>query len=124
MMGGDVDPEEMMRQMEVVRSMARAPAELSLILRPGSVTFSETASNVLVLTFGADSQELALGEASLFGSARWLKRGIEIRRTVERAGGVKDEFSLGEDGKLILDRTVDLMAGSAEAKLVYRRKSG
>ena len=119
-----MDPEEMRRQIEVIRSMARAPAELSLILRPGSVTFSEAASTVLVLTFGAESEELPLGDSSLFASARWLKRGIEIKRAVERAGGVKDEFSLDEQGRLVLDRTVDLMAGNAEARLVFRRKSG
>jgi hypothetical protein len=124
MMGEEMDPEEMMRVMETIRSMAQAPAELSLILRPGSVTLNEASSNVLILGFGAEREEVSQGDVQLYASARWLKRGIEIRRDLERTGGVKDEFSLDEDGNLVLKREIDLMAGRVDGELVYRRKSG
>ncbi len=124
MMGGDMDPEEMMRAMEAIRSMAQPPEDVSLVLRPGSVTLTEASATVLMLTFGAERETVVQGQARLLASAKWLKKGIEIKREMERGGGVKDQFSLDEEGNLVLEREIDLMAGSVRGKLLYRRKAG
>lgn len=108
--------------MELLREIARTPAELSLTLRPESVTLTESATAITVLNLGAEKKDLFQGGAKLLGTARWTKDGIEIKREIEMGAAIKDRFSLNESGALVLTREVDLMMQSVKGDLVYVRK--
>jgi hypothetical protein len=122
MPGSGMDPEEMRRSMEAIRGMARAPREVSLTLRPETVTFTQNATTVLVLTLGAGREKVLQGETTFFATAKWTKNGIEINREVEMGGGVRDEVSVNEDGNLVLKREIDLLGRNVKGTLVYHRK--
>lgn len=121
--GSQMDPEAMRAAMDLLRGMARAPRELNLTLRPGTVTLAENAAAITVLNLGAEKEDIFQGGAKLLGTARWTKAGIEIKRELEMGGGIKDSFSLNESGSLVLRREVDMMRQSVKGELVYVRKS-
>jgi len=123
-MGGtQMDPELMRATMDALRTIAEVPAEISLLLREETVTFATDAAYVLVLELGADEVEVLQGNATLFGSARWKKEGLEIEREAEMGAGVKDKISVDEAGRLIIEREIDLMARGVDGTLVYARKN-
>ena len=117
-----MDPEAMRAAMDLLRGMARAPTELSLTLRPETVTLAESATSITVLNLGAEKEDLFQGGAKLLGTAKWTKDGIELKREMEMGGGIKDSFSLNESGALVLRREIDLMRQSVKGELVYVRK--
>lgn len=119
-----MDPEEMRRAMEAMRELAQAPGEISLVLRPETVGLTENAADALSLTFGADKEEILQAGATLWGSARWTKEGIEIKREMEMRGGVKDLLDLDEEGNLVLEREIDLMGRTVKGTLLYQRDAG
>ena len=122
MAGSQMDPEAMRAAMDLLRGMARAPTELSLTLRPETVTLAESATSITVLNLGAEKEDLFQGGAKLLGTAKWTKDGIELKREMEMGGGIKDSFSLNESGALVLRREIDLMRQSVKGDLVYVRK--
>jgi len=76
--GAGMDPEEMRRSMEAIRNMAVVPGEVSLTLRPETVTFTQNAAAVIVLTLGAEKEEILQGGVMFGATAKWAKSGIEI----------------------------------------------
>jgi hypothetical protein len=118
-----MDPEEMRLSMEVLRRLAQVPGELSLALQPQTVTLAQDAANILILTLGAPKERVLQGGATLLGTAKWTKNGIEVNREMEMGGGIKDQFGLNEEGKLVLKREIDLMGRIVKGTLVYQRKS-
>lgn len=122
MPGGNMDPEEMRRSMEAIRSLSRAPTEVSLVLKPESVTITQEAADVLVLTLGAEKERFIQGGATLMGEAKWTKKGIEISRTLDAGPGIQDKFHIDDQGNLILEREIDLMGRSVKGTLLYRKR--
>lgn len=122
MPGGNMDPEEMRRSMEAIRSLSRVPAEISLVLKPETVTFTQDAANLLILTFGSESERFVQGGATLLGQAKWTKTGLEISRTLDAGPGINDKLRIDEQGSLLLEREVDLMGRSIKGTLLYRKK--
>ena len=116
-----MDPEEMRRSMEVIRTLSRTPAEISLALSPETVTFSRDSLGAVVLTLGADPEPMVQQGATLMGQAKWTKKGIEISRTLAPGPAIKDKLHLDEEGNLVLERKVELMGRSVEGTLLYRR---
>ncbi len=119
--GGQMDPEEMRRSMEVIRRMAEVPRRLILDLEPEAVTLTEGGSGALVLPLGAGREDILQDGVTLFGSAKWTEKGIEISRELRQGGGVRDKISINEAGDLILVREIDLMGRGVDGTLVYRR---
>jgi hypothetical protein len=122
--GMTMDPEEMRAAMDALRQISAVPDEMVLTLQVETVTLATDAANILVLTLGANEEEIGYGPATLFGTARWKKDGLEIERETEMGSGVKDVISVDQDGKLIVKREVDLMNRNVKGTLVYQRKSG
>jgi hypothetical protein len=122
MAGAQMDPELRRAAMEAIQVLARAPNELSLALRPETVGITPGTGAALLLTLGAEEEKVVLGGATVLGTAKWTKSGIEIKREIELGGGVEDELSLNEQGNLVLKREVHLMGGGVEGILVYRRR--
>ena len=117
-----MDPELRRVAMESLRELAQAPGEFSLTLRPETVALTPQDGTPLLLTIGADEDKVILAGASVMGTARWTKNGIEIKREIELGGGVEDQIRLDEEGNLILRREVHLLGGGVEGTLLYRRK--
>jgi hypothetical protein len=123
-MGGmTMDPEAMRASMEALRQMSAVPEEISLFLQVETVTFATDAANILVLTLDAAKEEVLQGNATVLGTAKWKKEGLEIKRETEMGGSVKDLISVDDDGKLIVQREVDLMGRNVDGTLVFRRKT-
>ncbi len=123
MAGGDMDPEEMRRSMEAIRNMASVPGEVSLTLRPETVTFTQNDAAALVLTLGAGKEEIRQGGVMFEASAKWTKSGLKIDREMEIGGGVEDKVSVNEEGNLVFNREINLMGRTVKGILVYQRKS-
>ncbi len=123
MTGGGMDPEEMRRSMEAIRGLARVPQGISLNLRPETVTFTQDAAGVLILTLGAGKEEVLQGGVTFLGTAKWTNNGLGINREMEMGGGVKDMISVNDQGHLVLKREVDLMGRTVKGTLVYQRTS-
>lgn len=124
MAGSGVDPEQMRATVEAMRQLAQVPAEISLALQPETVALTEDARAVLILTLGAEKDKMVQGGTLLIGSAKWTKKGIEVKRETEMGPGIKDEITLDESGRLLVKRDVNLMGRSVNGTLVYQRKSG
>ena len=122
MPGTTMDPEERRLAMEAIRQLARVPGELVLALHPETVTLTQDAANVLLLTLGAGKEEILQGGVTLLGAAKWTKNGIEVDREMKMGGGVKDSFSLDDSGNLVLRREIDLMGQTVKGTLLYQRK--
>ena len=78
----------------------------------------------IILTLGAEKEEVLQGPTTLLGTARWKKDGLEIKRELEMGGGVKDMIGVDDAGNLIVKREIDLMGRTVKGTLVYRRKTG
>ena len=124
MAGSGVDPEQLRATMEAMRQLAQVPAEISIALQPETVALTEDSRAVVILTLGAEKDKMVQGGTLLFGSAKWTKKGIEVKRETEMGPGIKDQITLDESGRLLVKRDVNLMGRSVNGTLVYQRKSG
>jgi hypothetical protein len=123
--GGGVDLQAMQRAFEAVQVLARVPEEITLGLRPETVSVlqNQDESTALRLTLGADESEFIHGGMSVSARAKWTKRGIEIERVID-GGKVKDELSIDEEGRLSFKREVEVMGRHVDGTLVYSRAGG
>lgn len=122
---GGMDAEEMRRVMQATTVIARTPTEMSLELRPESITLIR--GDLPPVRLGLGEEEIAVNQdgAEFFAKAEWTSEGLIIQRKVDRGGAVKDKMTLDEDGRLIVEREIDaLRGGKVEGTLVYRKKEG
>jgi hypothetical protein len=121
MTGSQMDPEAMRAAMDVLRQLSQVPEEFSLNLREDAVLLIHDGMNAFGLTLGADEAEFYQGGATILGTARWRKDGLEIKRELDMGGGVKDKIRVDETGTMIVEREIDLPRGSVKGTLVYKR---
>ncbi|MFC1791166.1 hypothetical protein ACFL0I_01710, partial [Gemmatimonadota bacterium] len=122
--GGGMDPEAMRRAVQVTQTMAQTPDELTLTLLPETVTLTFPDLAALQVTLDGESRESLQGDLTVFSQGEWTQKGLEIERNTELGGGVDDTISLDEQGRLIINREVDLRGrGVVKGKLVFQRKN-
>ncbi len=110
--------------MDAMRRMAQVPAEIFLNLQPETVTLTEDAGTLLILTLGAEKERMIQGGTVILGSAEWRKDGLKVKRETEMGPGVTDRITVDGSGRLLLKREVELMGRSVDGTLVFQRKSG
>lgn len=115
------DPEEMRRIMEATLALSRTPGELTLTLRPGSVSLLEEQGQPLRLELGADETASWLGSAEFFAKAEWTAEGLIIQRKVDGGGGVRDIMRVDDEGRLVVEREIDTGRLKVKGVLRYRK---
>jgi hypothetical protein len=121
-MGGvNMDPETMERMIRALEGVSRTPEQISLNLRPESVTLTQNETQVLVLVLDGGEEDIQVGDVTMVGRAKWTSHGIEIDRLGQRGQGVRDRFHVNEEGNLVLKREISMMAQSVKGTLVYVR---
>lgn len=119
---GGMDPEEMRRVMLATMAIARTPGNLALTLRPESVTLIQGDTEAVVLTLGGEETAVTLGEVEYFAAAEWTDEGLIIERKVDGGGKVKDKIRVDEEGRLVVERSIDaLRGGKVRGTLRYRK---
>lgn len=118
-----MDPEEMRRVMEATRYIAVTPRELTLRLGPESASFGLPGDSVVALPLNGEEEAVVVGEVEYYAMARWTEEGLEIRRKVNRGGGVEDQIHVDQEGRLVVEREIDaLRGGKVKGTLRYQRK--
>lgn len=120
---GGMDPEALQQALATVRALAEVPARMTLTLRPAEMEFAPDGSPAITLGLGAREERFQQGRASFVAAAKWTRKGLVVERAGERAGRVKDEISLDDQGRLVVKRQVDLPGrGTVKGTLRYGRK--
>jgi hypothetical protein len=122
---GGLNPEEMQRIMRATALIARTPTEMTLSLRPESVTLTQGDWAPLRMALGADEISVTQDGSEYFGKAEWTDEGLIIQRKVDMGGGVRDKMKVDDQGHLVVEREIDAMrGGKVKGTLVYRRGEG
>jgi hypothetical protein len=121
---GGMDPEALQQALATVRVLAEPPLRMTLALTPDEVEFAPAGTPALTLGLGAREERFQHGRAAFVAAARWTRKGLIVERAGERAGRVKDEISVDDQGRLVVNRQVDLPGrGTVKATLRYARQT-
>ena len=119
---GNLDPEEMRRIMMATMAIARTQGEFTLTLRPESVTLLQGEAEAVILTLGGEENAIYQGGVEEFAAAEWTDEGLIIKRKVDGGGKVKDKIRVDEEGRLVVERSIDaLRGGKVKGTLRYRK---
>ena len=121
---GGMDPEALQQALATIRVLAETPLRMKLTLTSEEVELAPGDAPALTLGLGAQEERFQHGRAAFVAAARWTKKGLIVERAGERAGRVKDEISVDREGRLVVNRQVDLPArGTVKATLRYARQT-
>jgi hypothetical protein len=121
---GGMDPEALQQALVTVRALSEVPARMTLTLTPAEVELAPDGSPAITLGLGAREERFQQGRAAFVAAAKWTRKGLVVERAGERAGRVKDEISVDREGRLVVNRQVDLPArGTVKGTLRYARQT-
>ena len=103
-------------------AIARTHGEFTLTLRPESITLIQGDAEAVVLTLGGEESAITQGGVEYFAAVEWTDEGLLIERKVDGGGKVKDKMRVDEEGRLVVERSIDaLRGGKVKGTLRYRK---